>query len=313
MKSRPQYLKPLLLLVALSLVCSVMAASPPVSKPQPQHRSLYLFGEPNEPAPEIQVAARTSSTLRFELPPSPSRATLGGWADRFEPPLVGGSSVVVVPLHALSSTDRVPLTVTLADGTVLPFTLVPAQDTVDVQVDVFPHAESAKALRRALDEAQEENKKLRSEVHRYQQEQLSTEHALATLFVREEHVALRSQERQKWSLRGEEFDLKVHLIETFNTTHHAAFVFTLTNTSRTQSWDLQEVRLTSERTGEEKAIAVRTLLDSIAPGKTGTFVVVTAMLPEGTEEKFLLEVFKRGGLRDIGLMGVTLAESPPSP
>lgn len=304
MKSRPQYLKPLLLLAALSLTCLIMAASPPVSWPQPRHRSLYLSGEANEPGQEIQVAARTSSTLRFDLPPTPSRAVLGGWADRFEPPLVGGGSVVVFPLHALSPKDRVPLTVTLADGTVLPFTLVPAQEAVDTQVDVFLHMESVHALRQALKEARAEKEKLQAENLRHQQESLSTEHALATLLLNKALLQSAYTKRQRWTSQEPSLAADIDLLIPKIVPGYAAVVFTITNKESEQPWTLGEVRLTNKATGQRKPCAVRMLSTSIAPGQTGRLVVVTSLLQKS--ELFLLEVFRKNGLMDFALIDLKL-------
>jgi uncharacterized protein (TIGR02268 family) len=305
MKSRPQSLKPLLLLAALSLVCLLMAASPPVSWPQPRHRSLYLSAEANEPASEIQVAARTSSTLRFDLPPTPSRAVLGGWADRFEPPLVGGGSVVIFPLHALSPKDRVPLTVTLADGTVLPFTLVPAQETVDTQVDVFLHMESVHALRQTLKEERAEKEKLQAENLRHQQESLSTEHALATLILNKALLESAYKKTQRWTSQEPSLAADIDLLLPNIAPGYAAAVFTITNNESEQPWTLGEVRLTNKVTGQRKPCAVRMRSPSIAPGQTGQVVIVTS-LSQRQDELFLLEVFRKNGLRDFAFVDLSL-------
>ncbi|QRK09134.1 DUF2381 family protein [Archangium violaceum] len=67
------------------------------------------------------------------------------------------------------------------DGTSLPFTVIAGKDVVDGQVDVFPEPESPEAVRAALQAKQAENRALRAENQRYRQEEVSVEHALATL------------------------------------------------------------------------------------------------------------------------------------
>lgn len=296
----------MLLLATLCLVSATIAASPTVSRPRPLHRSLFLSEEPKEPAPEIRVAALTSTTLRFEIPPSPSHTKIGGWEARFEPLLVGGYSVGIVALHELSPKDRVPLTVTLMDGTVLPFTLVPAQETVDTQVDVFLHTESLHALKRALKDEREEKEKLQAELLRHQQEALSTEHALATLILNKALGKGAYKKRQRWTFQEPALATDIDLLLTTGVAPgYVAAVFTITNKSQEQPWTLGEVRLTSNATGQRKPCAVRMHSPSIAPGQTGRVVIVTSLLQEQSG-LFLLEVFRENGLRDFALINLTL-------
>lgn len=236
----------MLLLATLAWVSATIAATPMAPRPQPLHRSLFLSGEPTEAEREIHVAAHTSTTLRFEIPPSPSLTKLGGWEARFEPLLVGGSSVVIVALNELSLEDRVPLTVTLMDGTVLPFTLVPAQETVDAQVDVFLHKESIRALQRALKDEREEKEKLQTELIRHQQEALSTEHALATLIRNKAFHEKVYKLKQKWTAQESSLatDLELVLFPKV-APGYAAAIFTIRNLDLEQPWTLGEVRLTN--------------------------------------------------------------------
>jgi uncharacterized protein (TIGR02268 family) len=258
------------------------------------------------------VAARTSTTLRFEIPPSPSLTKLGGWEARFEPLLVGGNSVVFVSLHELSPKDRVPLTVTLLDGTVLPFTLVAAQETVDTQVDVFLDTESVRALQGALKDEREEKRKLQAETLRHQQEALSTEHALATLVLNKAFEKRALSTRQRWTLKSPdigadiEADVDLLLLPEKIVPGYVAAVFTITNKSREQPWTLGEVRLTNMATGEGKPYAVRMHSTSIAPGQTGQLVIVTSLLKPKGSGSFLMEVFRKIGLRDFAFIDLKL-------
>jgi len=276
------------------------------------HRSLFLSDEPPGSTPEIRVAVRTSTTLRFEIPPSRSLTKLGGWEARFEPLLVGGNSAVVVSLHELSPKDRVPLTVTLMDGTILPFTLVAAQETVDTQVDVFLNTESVRALKRALEDEREENNRLQTENLRHQQEALSTEHALATLVLNNAFGKRALTTRQRWTLKSPdigadiEADVDLLLLPEKIVPGYVAAVFTITNKSREQPWILGEVRLTNMATGGSKPYAVRMQSTSIAPGQTGHLVIVTPLLNPKGSGSFLMEIFRKNGLRDFALIDLKL-------
>jgi len=194
--------------------------------------------------------------------------------------------------------------VTLADGTVLPFTLVPAQEAVDTQVDVFLHMESVHALRRALKEERAEREKLQAENIRHQQESLSTDHALATLVLNKALLESAYTKRQKWTFQEPSLAADIELLIPDVAPGYAAAVFTITNKEPKQPWILGEVRLTNKATGQRKPCAVRMLSTSIAPGQTGQLVIVTSLLQQS--ELFLLEVFRKNGLMDFALINLTL-------
>jgi hypothetical protein len=101
-------------------------------------RTLYLSDDPRSRVPELFVAAGKVTTLRFETPCDPAQTKLLGGDGLFEPLLVGGRSVVIVPLRELEPEDRFLLQVTLVDGASLPFVVTAARHRVDGQVDVFP-------------------------------------------------------------------------------------------------------------------------------------------------------------------------------
>ncbi len=62
-------------------------------------------------------------------------------------------SVVIMPLHDLTPEDRLPLVVTLVDGTQVPITVTADKDRVDHQVNLFWDPETVKYLRADLENA----------------------------------------------------------------------------------------------------------------------------------------------------------------
>lgn len=140
-------------LVVLPLVSTTVAAherhafmEPPV------RRVLFTSTEARHEVPELFVSAGIVTTLRFESECDPSRTKLLGWEGRFEPLLVGGRSVVIVPVKNLDPDDRFMLLVTLMDGTSLPLTVTTRETGVDGQVTVFSRPESPEAVRAELDD-----------------------------------------------------------------------------------------------------------------------------------------------------------------
>lgn len=105
-------------------------------------RTVYLSKNAQADVPEVFVTGGMTTTLRFETPCDPNRTSLLGWEGRFEPLLVGGRSVVIVPRPGLPAGERAMLLVTLTDGTELPFTLTADASRLDWQVNVHPNLAS---------------------------------------------------------------------------------------------------------------------------------------------------------------------------
>lgn len=264
-------------------------------------RELYLSKESRE-VPEVFVAARTVTTLRFDIPCDPLQTRLLGWEGRFEPLLVGGKSVVIVPLRDLAPDDRFMLLVTLADGTSVPFTVTTGKDVVDGQVDVFPDPESPEAVRAALRAKQAENRALRAENQRYRQEEVSVEYALAALLANNQVSLTPFRVEEKWrpNALDTEGEVSILLPRGRVASGLAAVVFQITNTEPERPWKLQEVRLMNAVTLEKKPFALRMSDAAIAPGRTGRIAIIMDLPPADsikTGDMLVLEIFRDGGLR----------------
>ncbi|MGZ3457877.1 MAG: DUF2381 family protein [Archangium sp.] len=288
------------LLVLVSMLAD--AQDFPVLARQPVQRNLYLSRDPDSAVPEVFVAARTVTTLRFETPCDPAQTRMLGWEGRFEPLLVGGKSVVIVPLRDLGPDDRFMLLVTLMDGTSLPFTVTAAKEVVDGQVDVFPDPQSPEAVRVELRAAQEENRSLRAENSRYRHEEASVEHALATLLANNQAALTPFRVEEKWRPVEPGIDVEVSILlpKGRATKGRVAIVFQITNLAPEKPWKLQEAQLTNAATLEKKPFALRTSTASIAPGETGRIAIIMDLPPLDsikTGDALVLELFRDGGLR----------------
>ncbi len=289
--------------VLFALVPLLVAAQDlPVLARQPVRRDLYLSKEPAREVPEVFVAAGTVTTLRFATPSDPLQTRLLGWEGRFEPLLVGGKSVVIVPLRDLAPDDRFMLVVTLTDGTSLPFTVTAGTDIVDGQLDVFPDPQSPEAVRAELQAKQAENRVLRAENRRYRQEEVSAEHALATLLANNQAVLTPFRVEEKWRPSAPDIDGEISILLPKGRVARglAAVVFQITNMAPERAWKLQEARLMNAVTLEKKSFALRMSAASIAPGETGRIAVILDLPPlesVKTGDMLVLEIFRDGGLR----------------
>jgi uncharacterized protein (TIGR02268 family) len=247
--------------------------------------------------PELYVAGRMVTTLRFETPCDPSQTKLLGWEGRFEPLIVSGRTVVLVPLQDLAAEDRFMLLVTLADGTSLPFTVTAANVNVDAQVNVFPDRESPEAVRTALEETSAANRALREENQRRAQEETSADHALAALLAGGNVSLTPFREAQKWRFQEEGLTTEVRF---FDGMGRAAVIFKVTNLEPGRPWKLAFARLSSISGWEPKPFALRMTPTTLQPGQTGHIAIVTDdasfQTPKGAE-KLVLELFRDDGLR----------------
>jgi len=139
----------------------------------------------------IYVKGQVVTTLRFEQLVDASKTKMIGWEGRIEPLAVVRNKVILEPIHDLNKDEGIPLVVTLADGTEIPFLVRPPwsnkgrgwRPIIDQQVDVFKNRESYAAMRAALLDTLKEKEALAEENQRYRKEETSEDHALAALLA----------------------------------------------------------------------------------------------------------------------------------
>jgi uncharacterized protein (TIGR02268 family) len=287
------------ILLLVSTAAGAHAPQPMLCAP----RSIYFSKDAQAEVPEVFVAGGRVTSLRFPTACDPNRTSLLGWEGRFEPLLVGGRSVVLVPLQNLAPGDRFMLRVTLVDGSELPFTVTASEDRVDGQINVFPELTSPEAVQQALSEKTQENEVLVAENRRHRQEESSVDHAIATLLVNDQVELTPFIEGDTWLLREGDVEVKVTLLVPKGKVapRKAAVIVTVKNKSLKKSWELLEARLSTFTTREPWPFALRTT-SSIAPGKTGRIAVVTDFDSFDSSTgggKLVLELFRDGGLRQV--------------
>jgi uncharacterized protein (TIGR02268 family) len=294
-KARAELTRRMLLLPVLGGLAA--SAAPPAPR-RLGRRSLYLSLDPGEKVPEILVWARTVTTLRFESPVDARRTKLEGGEARFEPLVIGDRSLSLYPLSELAPEDRFRLTVALTDGALLPFTLRSDPEQVDGQVDVYPDPDSCEALRAQLRELQEDAQRRSAELQRRMKEELSVNHALATLLVTGAAGLTRLLEGKKRRFRTEGVQ---GYAQFYTGLERSAVLLTVTNLDPRFPWRVAEVRLMSEVTLRQKPFALRMEMDGLSPGATGRIAIVVSSGPQGTVQPHLLEIFREDGYRDVAL------------
>src|SRR5688500_5959164 len=104
------------------LVCLVGSSSEAADK-KLVRRSLVISDSSANSISDIRVAGGISTTLVFQVPVREDGVILADRSGSLHPPIVMDKSVLVIPKRNIPRGKPRTLTVTLADGTVLPFRL----------------------------------------------------------------------------------------------------------------------------------------------------------------------------------------------
>jgi uncharacterized protein (TIGR02268 family) len=289
----------------LVLLASVAVAREPDQKTE--IRTLLISDHPATEAHNIFVSGQVATVLRFEQDCDPARTKLLGWEGRFEPPLVGGRKVVLEPLRDLGDDEWVPLLVTLADGTELPFIVRPPRREkwgwTDHQVNVFKNRESYNAVLSSLYDSLKRERTLKEENERLKKEESSADHALATLLLHGRAEQTPFRKKRTVVLKNEDMGIKV---EVFSGPGKAAVLVYLTNTYSEDPWRFREARLTSDLTSRTaRPFALRMDRAEIVPGQSGRIAVVADQSAFESKEGLVdlaLEIFREDGLQQVVVM-----------
>jgi uncharacterized protein (TIGR02268 family) len=280
---------------------SLTSAALAGEREEPTIRTLLLTEHPDDATHGVYVRGEVVTVLRFEQSVDASKTKLLGWEGRFEPLGVVGRKVVLEPLRNLNPDEGVPLLVTLADGTELPFLLRPSPRdgglTTDQQVNVFKDRESYDAMRSALVDERKQRKALQAKVERYRQEEISEDHALAAL------LASGSLKQTPFKIAdhfsGKDEDAAVEGL-VYTGKAKVAVVFKIKNLDPEQPWSMKSARLVTMASGLERDVAVRSTVPAIAPGASGVIALVadgSAFIENGVSTGLFLEIYRHDGLR----------------
>jgi hypothetical protein len=281
---------------------------------EPQRTGIFFDADqPDQPVQTIHVSAEVATTLVFPSEVDPLGTRLVGGDGRFEPLMIAGRVVVIIPLHSLAAGESFSLVVALKGGLHIPLALrrPGLRDTSDGQVDIYLNKDRAPAVRRALELSQSRVEALTAENGRHVQEEASVDHALAALLA-QDRVDLTPFKLAVAKLRQDpDVDVKIvtFLPKKGADPGKGAVVFRIANKDPRTSWELDEVRLISSLTGDLKPFAMRASTQSIGPGQSGVVAVVVDMKMFGPPERsdhLVLELWRSGPARQASVELVAL-------
>jgi uncharacterized protein (TIGR02268 family) len=289
---------------------------------EPQRTGVFFArDQPDQPVQTIHVAGEVATNLMLPSEVDPSRTQLIGGEGRFEPLMISGRSVVIVPLRDLAFDEAFSLLVKLKDGTAIPFFLRGPRhhESTDGQVDVYLSQEDAPAVRRALQLVRSRVEELAAENERHVQEELSVDHALAALLARGKSELTPFAMVGSKLLQGSDVELKVFTFRPRNRKANlgkAAVAFSITNKDPKKPWEFDEVRLMSAASGDMKAFASRASSGLIGPGETGMVAVVMDMEVFGTgleSDHLILELWRAGPVARQAAVELVAVNDPDLP
>jgi uncharacterized protein (TIGR02268 family) len=264
-----------------------------------------LSEHPTDGTHSIYVKGQVVTTLRFEQVVDASKTKMLGWEGRLEPLAVVRNKVLLEPIRDLNKDEGIPLVVTLADGTEIPFLVRPPwlkkdggwPPMADQQIDVFKDRESYAAMHAALKNALKKNDTLTEENERYRKEETSEDHALAALLATGAVAQTPFMVADHFS--GKDADAEIDAT-VFKGKGKVAVVFKVKNLDPEQPWRVQRIRLVTTDSGRERLVALRATAREVTPGGSGTVAVVadgSAFVDEGALTSLRLEVYRHDGLR----------------
>jgi hypothetical protein len=287
------------------LVSSVALASDPQEKIV--IRDDMISDHPGISTSSVYVSGQIATVLRFEKDVDPTKTKLLGWEGRFEPLVVGGKTVVIVPLRDLNRAEAFPLLITLVDGTEIPFSVKPKSleewGWTDHQVNVFKNPDSYNAVLASLNGSLKRERELREQVERFKKEENSVDHAYATLLVNGQVKKTPFRREKAVRLKNEDMDI---FVETFSGPGKAATKVTLTNTYYGDDWKFDGAYLTRDFTSfTTRPFAIRMDRATIVPGQTGTIAVVVDQSAFATKNgdmtDLALQIFRGDGLLQVAV------------
>ena len=274
-----------------------------------KRRSLLVTDANFNEVQVVHVAAGVPTTLSFRQPLRPESVILADTTNAFLPLKATETSIVLIPKRDLGHRSMTTLTVTLADGTILPLLLSTVSGEADIGVDITVSLvkqappESAAVLKATVVQ-------LRSELDECRADQGSAGIAKLTSLVLQQDLS-RPQvfERHELRRRDKQERLLVDVRQAYRIFGHTYFVLTLENRDPSRTWVLDRPELAVSGSGQSmdvQVVAYQTDTTAIAPNETGKVVVAFSTPPQGSSNSFSLQLLEKNGSRHVKLDGLSL-------
>jgi uncharacterized protein (TIGR02268 family) len=257
----------------------------------------------------IHVGGGIPTTVSFRQAIRPESVILADTSDVFLPLKASESSIVLIAKRDLAPHTVATLTVTLADGTIVPLLLTTEPREADIGVDIGvslvqkARPESAQALKASVLELRAELEECRTDTG------TAGVAKVARLVLQEEGSGRREVEVRDLHRRDKQERLLVEVVRAYRFFGHSYLVLTLENRDPGRPWALDRPELTAIGNGSTTDVHIAFFeldVPVLGAGEAGKLVVAFPTPPPGSGESFRLELHEKNGSRQVRLDGLSL-------
>ncbi len=302
------------LLSCLLFFVSVTAAKASAVSPmrrELRRRTLLITDASVHSVAEVHVARGTPTTLVFQVPLRENGVLLADVGGHFYPAQVSERTLIVIPRRDVPRQDITTLTVTLEDGTVLPFTLRTLRRQVDLQIDVQVALD-----KRAAPDSAPALKALSTQLRAQLDECKASSGAagvtkLAALILAQDPAKPQAFNVQRHSVHyvDKQSRLWVEVTQVYRLFDLTYAVLTIQNRDPAKAWvlDRPEVALRGGGEGAElRVVSFTSDMASLAPDESAKVVVAFASPARGVGQEVVLSLLEKNGNRHFKVEGLAL-------
>jgi uncharacterized protein (TIGR02268 family) len=259
---------------------------------------------------ELHVQGGTPTTLVFDQPLKEPGVQLLDEQEAFYPPSQTARTVVLVPHKDLGPDAVMVLTVTLADGTPLPFRLTTADKDADLQVTVNIALEK-KGNENTPAKLQALNAALQGQLEECQSSVGDTGIKKIGDLILAQHLdrpAAFSVERLDLHWRDKQSRLVVTVTQAYRLFEHTYLVLHVQNRD-TSSWVLEKatVKLAGgSESADVRVVDARPELSSLPSNQEENVVVIFNTPPQQKKQSFDIDLLEKNGNRHVEIRGLDL-------
>jgi uncharacterized protein (TIGR02268 family) len=303
----------LLAAILLPLLASAGAESPSAGPPprrELKRRPLRLTDANATAVPEIHVAGGVPTTVVFRSPIKPDSVLIADTSGLFpEKTRTTSTSLLLIPRADLPQGTVATLSVTLTDGTILPFLLSSVPSEADLQVDVEVALEE-----HAPPESTAGMKTVISQLQQKLDECTASSGAagvqkIAALIVQQDLA--RPQAFQRYDVRklDKQSRLLVEVRQAYRLFGTTYVVMTIENRDPSRSWVLDHPEVALQGGGRADDLKVSSFsgdMPALHPDETQKLVIAFPTPAQGINNRFVLSLKEKDGNRHVRLEDVAL-------
>jgi uncharacterized protein (TIGR02268 family) len=282
-----------------------------LSKRELRRRTLIINDANASSVAEIHVAGGVPTTLVFEIPVKENGALLADVSKNFFPPQLADNAILLVPRADVAPRRLTTLTVTLSDGTVLPFKLVSNPKDADIQVDVTlaleKHAApgSSQALRATLTQVRSELDECQANAGK------AGISKVASLILGQDSDKAHSFTVSQYTAHhlDKQNRLLVEVKRVYRLFELTYVVLTVENRDPSRVWVLErpEVAVTGQpQASDVKVMLHAAELSALPPGETEKVIIVFNTPKQDVQNRFNVSLLEKNGNRHVRLEDLNL-------